>query len=1049
MATLDKKQPIASPWLPPSLLAESHPPVTETPVAAPIQAPAAAPASRPVAPAAGPFSYIVDGPRPGSVTCQPGGNQYPYPIGPMPPIQPQAPDLPGTVVNLPTTSVGGPWNQLLTNPKKYDATIPDGSGGKIELNGKTGDGYSGGYTYTPYAPDGQPQNSTGMGASYKDGKLTVNSTESTTVQQGDSSVKNQSTIGMSSDGKITTGSSTTNTATADGSSSTYSQNFSVSPNGTASANGGYAYGDGQGNTYSASGGLAIGPNGPSATGTLGYEGKDGSASLTGTVTTDQAKLGASVKYGDIKAGASYESIYGRTTDSVVAKDDGGDAYRMLDGGYLGTTRQDQTSLSGSLGVGNVGASAGVFGGSTLTLLTQLPPNFDSLPQPEQDAIKQQRQQQLASVGGFSDIKLGEMANGTGVQFTTYNGWNASAGLSYGGLGVSGGANQSSASQVTIVRDASGMLQVSMLRQDALGTEAGASVLALGLNTKNGQSNTHQFQFQADPNNPEAMKAMDQFIKTGLLPGADALQGKDQQQAATNFHDAVTEVDQINHDIADLKKIPQSKLTEQDRQRLGELQAQLPNAQREIEINRNYLNDQWQQQTAVGSHPVDGVQMTMQTDTRQQSQSMGVSAPVLGNHTVFSSEQTWVHQQALNAQSGVDDLFGYNQKDYVWGRLADEHTATTNSNQNGTVFAMYSDNTIWNNRDEVLSIQNRDLPDYVLDAWGGNIRGRTTVALNQQQLDGMTGSMNDMHNPQSAALWQDFGTRAGQFLGGQEYWLNQGNLMGAQQYSYQGRQSQFRDGLLDPNSPSGQLFAQIPGASDNPDAAMQQMASSFATVKSPEDFKKLSPVEQQLFIQVLGKTSGAEGDLTGTRNSFDTLAVIALVEDPALRAQQMRDLYTEANDQAQMSGQDAVWQFSTFTQRFKDDPALFNLAQQSIHFDWTQEDVDQLATGSTEEQLTQQMHDAYNHTTYWLLQGDVHDPDEQKSLQVLQAANEQGGPAQMDRVLRQSGTNPTEILQSLSGDPVRQHLFYDLLMQTSYAADLTNVPLSFDPNQTTQ
>lgn len=203
---------------------------------------------------------------------------------------------------------------------------------------------------------------------------------------------------------------------------------------------------------------------------------------------------------------------------------------------------------------------------------------------------------------------------------------------------------------------------------------------------------------------------------------------------------------------------------------------------------------------------------------------------------------------------------------------------------------------------------------------------------------MTGSMNDMHNPQSAALWQDFGTRAGQFLGGQEYWLNQGNLMGAQQFSYQGRQSQFRDGLLDPNSPSGQLFAQIPGASDNPDAAMQQMASSFATVKSPEDFKKLSPVEQQLFIQVLGKTSGAEGDLTGTRNSFDTLAVIALVEDPALRAQQMRDLYTEANDQAQMSGQDAVWQFSTFTQRFKDNPALFNLAQQSIHFDWTQEDV---------------------------------------------------------------------------------------------------------------
>ena len=62
-----------------------------------------------------------------------------------------------------------------------------------------------------------------------------------------------------------------------------------------------------------------------------------------------------------------------------------------------------------------------------------------------------------------------------------------------------------------------------------------------------------------------------------------------------------------------------------------------------------------------------------------------------------------------------------KKDYIFGHLADEHAANTTSNPNGTVFAMYSDNRIWDNQDDVKSILHRDLPDYVLDAWGGDIR----------------------------------------------------------------------------------------------------------------------------------------------------------------------------------------------------------------------------------------------------------------------------------------------------------------------------------------
>ena len=116
----------------------------------------------------------------------------------------------------------------------------------------------------------------------------------------------------------------------------------------------------------------------------------------------------------------------------------------------------------------------------------------------------------------------------GVQFTTYNGWNASAGPSYGGLGVSSGVNQSSTSQVTIVKDQLGMIQVSMLRQDALGTEAGAVRSLLDLIQ---QTNRRTY---TSSNSRLIRRTRSDGVhgtvhEDGLLPGADKLQGKDQRK----------------------------------------------------------------------------------------------------------------------------------------------------------------------------------------------------------------------------------------------------------------------------------------------------------------------------------------------------------------------------------------------------------------------------------------------------------------------------------------------------------------------------------------
>lgn len=1007
MATLDKKQPAACPWIPSTV---PHPPQPVTEPAATTPQGPQLPSSAKATSAAPVFSYWAD-----------------------------------TVhITPPITSASGPWNEQLKQEKEYSATLPDQSGGSYSLTGKTGDGVSGSIAHTPRADSDGTQTSSSTSAAMKDGKLNVTTGQATTTQDGENTAKTTDKVGVRSDGTVSAGTSTTTGTGKDGPSTTTGGGMSVGPNGQLGFNGNASYNNGNGQTYSADGQISVGPNGTTASGSLGYEGENSSASVSASVGPDQTTLGAQVKAGDVKLGASYETLYGHTTENAVTKDDGGDAYRLLAGNYLGTTRQDQTKLSGSVGMGGVGASGGIYSGSTLSLLSQLPPDFDKLPKAEQEKITQHQRDELAKLGGFSDVKLADLQNGSGVQFTTYNGWNASAGLSYGGLGVSGGVNQSSASQVTIVKDQLGMIQVSMLRQDALGTEAGASALSVGLNTTDKSANIHQFQFQVDPKNPEAMASMEQFMKTGLLPGADKLQGKDQQKAAANFGNALKDVDSLSKGIADLQKIPQDQLTPDQRNQLVDMQTQLGDAQRTLDINRNYLNDQWKDQMSVGESPIPGVQLKLQTDTKQDSQGMSASVPVLGNVDIFSSQQTWVHQQAVNAQNGVDNLFGYNQKDYIFGHLADEHAANTTSNPNGTVFAMYSDNRIWDNQDDVKSILHRDLPDYVLDAWGGDIRGRTTVALNQQQLDGMAGYLNDMKNPKSEAMWKDFGSRAALFMNGGDYWLTNDLTNSFQVAGYQGSRSNFLQGLSDPNSANGKLFAQLPGAASDPQTTMTQLSQKFSTIQSPADFQKLSPVEQQLFVQVLGKTSGPEGDLTGSRNSFESMAAISLIKDPNVRAQQLCGLYDEANNQAQDAGKDAVWQFSKFSERFKDDPATYNLVQQAISFHWVQDDVDKLSKDSNQDQLTQQMKDAYNHETYWLLRGNVHDPDEQKALQVLQAANQQGGAKEMDAVLQQSGANPVELLQCLKDDPVRQHLYYDLLMQTSYASQLSGVELNFKP-----
>ena len=49
---------------------------------------------------------------------------------------------------------------------------------------------------------------------------------------------------------------------------------------------------------------------------------------------------------------------------------------------------------------------------------------------------------------------------------------------------------------------------------------------------------------------------------------------------------------------------------------------------------------------------------------------------------------------------------------------------------------------------------------------------------------------------------------------------------------------------------------------------------------------------------------------------------------------------------------------------------------------------------------------------------------------------------VQKIIRAAGADPSQLLKELQNDPVRQHMYYDLLMGTSYGAQLDKNELAF-------
>ncbi|MFO0580115.1 MAG: hypothetical protein U1A78_39585 [Polyangia bacterium] len=795
--------------------------------------------------------------------------------------------------------------------------------------------------------------------------------------------------------------------------------------------------------------------------------RDGTT-VGGDVTIGQNQVGANVslKRGDFAIGGGFKITAGEVT---TGEHSDGAAASMLGQDYVSTQQRNQVDLSASASFRGIGVSGSMTSGNTIEALAaanMLPTGWDQMTEDQKRTFREQQEQRLATYqDGVSIEELLLLQSGQGVRTTSYNGWSVGGSVPIGGVAsLSMGGGQTSAHEVTIVRgprdtvDANGQpvqsdrIVVNIASMQGSSSELGAGLMGVGLNFGGTNNNSHQYQIEIDPAalqmdasgkpvNQEAYQAVQMMLNTGLMPGAANLTGEGMPERYQEFQSAYSQVGNLTSQIDAQRALLESPdldpmEAQRIRQQMTQMYGQLDAAQQTIETNRTLLNQSWEQTYSPENQPpIDGILIRSETSAQQQGNTLNV-----GGTQIASSQQTWTQSQYLTQQNRLEHSFTYNEQNYFLGNLTEAFTGSANTgvDTNAPLFAMYSDNNVMleENADIIRNIRNRDVPDYVLndEHWRWNMRGRAEVAMNAQQFNTMTAAMNDMSNPQSQQMWQDMGTRVTQFVSGEQYWLDsgadehmdglRGREMNNSRYGWLNDQMNMQPGADGKLPPAAQALQDMGATTEE---AMQQATTLFASVNSPQAFQALTPEQQQLFIALLDQTSGRDADVTGQRSSFEALGPISLIEDPIARANTLTTFMADANDEAQMDNRDGALEFIHFTERFRDNKAVYDTIQNAVSFDWTQENAERIAQQDPAA-VDKELADAYNTTTYWLFQGDVHDPNEGRALDALMAANLQGGPDRVRAAVLASGADVVTLMNAFPEGSIERQLYMDLINQ---------------------
>ncbi len=947
-----------------------------------------------------------------------------------------------------TNSVGvGGGNLTIASGESSTSTNPAGTS---STQGNTGSVQVGqtGATYTNTQTD-SVKNKDGTGASDTQSTSVGVNTQNQSVTVGQTNTSAVTTQGENGQNQTTT---TTTTGGATVGQNTLGGNYSTSTT------------DGSGSTN----GWAVNGNINTQTGTV---------TGGGSVTTDGTTVGGNVTVGENQLGASASLKRGQfaisggfnvTAGEVKTDDHSGDlTASMLGGGYVSTVQRNQVDLSASASFRGIGVSGAMSSGNTVEALSAaglLPKGWDAMSAQEKADFQTQQEARLATYqDGVSVEELLLLQSGQGVRTTSYNGWSVGGSLPVGGVAsLSAGGGQTSAHEVTIVRgprdtlDENGnptqadRIVVNIASQNGSSSELGAAFMGVGLNFGATNDKTHQYQIEIDPAalqmgadgkpaNPEAYNAVQMMLNTGLMPGANHLTGEGMPQTYAAFESAYQQVGPLSASI-DAKRDQLNDPTlspqqaQQIRQDLIGLYGQLDTAQQTIETNREILNGQWEQTYGPENQPnIPGVLVRSETNSEQNGNTMSVAGT-----QVASTQRTWTEQQRAT-NYGTEHSYTYNEQNYFLGSLTDSFTGTANNgvDPNAAMFGMVSNDQVLlsDNADVLKNVRNRDVPDYVLDDpnYRFNMRGTLEVTMNPQQWNTMTAALNDMSNPQSAAMWQDMGTRVTQFVSGDQYWLNPNVDETSAAHHAQGMDSmrdgwihdQFNGASLGPDGQPTATTRALRSFGDTPEAAMQAAALVFQNVKSPQAFQALSPDQQQLFIAMIDQTSGEE-DVTGQRNSFEAVAAISLIGNPVDRANTLTHFMADANDEAASDYRSGAVEFVEFTERFKGNAAVYDVIQQGIHFDWQQDNAERLAGGDPAK-IDSELHDAFNEHQLGIgfLPQDI---NEGRALDALMAANMAGGPDRIRAAVAAAGVDVVAIMNSFQPGSVEQRLYLDLIAE---------------------
>lgn len=884
------------------------------------------------------------------------------------------------------------------------------------------------------------------------------SSDTTSTSVGYNSKNESVTVGGSSTSSVTTtGENGQNQTT----SSTTSGGVELGPH-TAGGNYSTSTTDANGST-----------NGMSVNGTINTE--KGTVTGGGSVTTDGTTVGGNVTLGQNSAGVSASVKRGNfaisggfnvTAGEVKTDDHAGDlTASMLGGSYVSTVQRNQVDLSASASFRGIGVSGAMNSGNTVEVLSSaglLPKGWDQMTPQEKADFQTAQESRLATYqDGVSVEELLLLQSGQGVRTTSYNGWSVGGSVPVGGVAsLSAGGGQTSAHEVTIVRgprdtvDANGnptqsdRIVVNIASQNGSSQQLGAAFMGVGIDFGATNDKTHQYQIEIDPAalqmgadgkpaNPEAYNAVQMMLSTGLMPGANHLTGAGMPETYAAFESAYQQVGPLTSTIdAQRARLEDPNLSPTEAQRirqdLVQLYGQLDTAQQTIETNRTVLNQQWEQTYSPENQPnVPGVMIRSETDSEQNGNTMSVAGTQVAN-----SERTWTEQQRVT-NYGVEHGYTYNERNYFLGSLVDSFTGTANNgvDPNAAMFGMVSNDNVLlsDNADVLKTVRNRDVPDYVLDDpnYRFNMRGTLEVTMNPAQWNTMTAALTDMSDPKTAAMWQDMGTRVTQFVGGDKYWLDPNVDDNTKALYAQGRESDRQGWINDQlnpylTGPDGQPSATqraMQAFGSTPEEAMKAAAAAFQNVTSPQAFQALPPDQQQLFIALLDQTSGAE-DGTGQRSSFESLAAISLIENPVDRANTLTQFMADANEEAGHDYRSGAMEFVEFTDRFKDNAGVYDVIQQGIHFDWQQDNAEQLA-GQDPANVDRALGDAFNERVAGFLWNDI---NEGKALDALMAANMQGGPQRILSAVQAAGVDVVALMNAYPQGSVEQRLFLDLIEQ---------------------